>query len=206
MQENYKDGRTIMNIKVTRMVATASNLSIVLLALTATTVLVKNYLLRSPAVNDTATSLAAKAVSAPQNVSQSGADRPRGPIAGTNVALPGFDWSGSNKTVVLALSSKCHFCSESAPFYQRLNDEMAQHRDARLIAVFPQEVGEAKQYLSALGVKIEDVRNATLNSIGVNGTPTLIIIDSKGRIEQSWVGKLSPEREAEVISRVKTSA
>jgi len=108
--------------------------------------------------------------------------------------------------VVLALSSKCHFCSESAPFYQRLNDEVAQLRDARLIAVFPQEVDEAKQYLSALGVKIEDVRNASLNSIGVNGTPTLVIIDSKGRIEQSWVGKLSPEREAEVISRVKTSA
>ena len=108
--------------------------------------------------------------------------------------------------MLLALSSKCHFCSESAPFYQRLNDEMAQHTGARLIAVFPQEVGEGKQYLSALGVKIEDVRNATLNSIGVNGTPTLIIIDSKGRIEQSWVGKLSPEKEAEVISRVKTSA
>ena len=195
-----------MKIKVTRMVATASNLSIVLLALTATTVLVKNYLLRSPAVNDTATSLAAKATSAPQNVSQSGADRTRGPIAGTNVALPGFDWSESDKTVVLALSSKCHFCSESAPFYQRLNDEVAQHTGARLIAVFPQEVGEAKQYLSALGVKIGDVRNATLNSIGVNGTPTLVIIDSKGRVEQSWVGKLSPEREAEVISRVKTSA
>ena len=206
MQENYKDARTIMKIKVTRLVTTASNLSIVLLALTATTVLVKNYLLRSPAVNDTATSLAAKATSAPQNVSQSAADRTRGPIAGTNVALPGFDWSGSNKTVVLALSSKCHFCSESAPFYQRLNDEVAQLRDARLIAVFPQEVDEAKQYLSALGVKIEDVRNASLNSIGVNGTPTLVIIDSKGRIEQSWVGKLSPEREAEVISRVKTSA
>jgi len=56
MQENYKDARTIMKIKVTRLVTTASNLSIVLLALTATTVLVKNYLLRSPAVNDTATS------------------------------------------------------------------------------------------------------------------------------------------------------
>jgi hypothetical protein len=202
MQENYKDARTIMKVKVTRIVATASNLSIVLLALTATTVLVKNYLLRSPAGNDTATSLAAKAANASQNVSQSGADRPRGPIAGTNVALPGFDWSGSNKTVVLALSSKCHFCSESAPFYQRLTNELSQKSDVRLVAIFPQDGGEAKEYLIGLGVRIGEIRQASLNSIEVSGTPTLMIVDSHGTVKQSWVGKLSTEKESEVLVRV----
>ncbi len=104
--------------------------------------------------------------------------------------------------MVLALSNKCHFCTESAPFYQRLSGELTQRENVRLVAVFPQEVSEAQQYLSGLGVQIGDIRKATLNSIGVNGTPTLIIVDSNGKVKQSWVGRLSAERESEVLRHV----
>jgi hypothetical protein len=37
---------------------------------------------------------------------------------GMKISLPGVDWSRSKRTLVFALSTGCHFCSESAPFYQ----------------------------------------------------------------------------------------
>jgi hypothetical protein len=43
-----------------------------------------------------------------------------------------------------------------------------------------------------------------LGEIGVRGTPTLILIDGGGVVKQSWVGRLSADEEAEVLSRLHT--
>jgi thiol-disulfide isomerase/thioredoxin len=129
---------------------------------------------------------------------------PTGPAAGTQISVPGITWSDSEETVVLALSNKCHFCTESAPFYQKLSRELADRQNVRMVAVFPQEVGEGKKYLDGLNVPITQVAQATLDSLGVRGTPTLVIVDKSGTVKQSWVGRLNAERESEVLSRVKT--
>jgi hypothetical protein len=103
------------------------------------------------------------------------------------------------------LQAGCHFCSESAPFYQRLARETAQKSGVHLVAVLPQDVAEGSKYLNSLGVPIEDVRQAQLDALGVSGTPTLILIDGKGVVMKSWVGKLSGDREAEVLDQLHAS-
>ena len=55
-------------------------------------------------------------------------------------------------------------------------------------------------YLSKLNVGIDDVRQAQFSSLGVRGTPTLILVDNNGAAVKSWVGRLPPNGEAEVIS------
>lgn len=129
---------------------------------------------------------------------------PTGPAAGTQISVPGITWSDSEETVVLALSNKCHFCTESAAFYQKLSRELADRQNVRVVAVFPQEVGEGKKYLDGLNVPITQVAQATLDSLGVRGTPTLVIVDKSGTVKQSWVGRLTAERETEVLSRIKS--
>ena len=37
--------------------------------------------------------------------------------AGDKVTLPGFDWTRSERTLVMALSTNCRYCTESAPWY-----------------------------------------------------------------------------------------
>ena len=37
-------------------------------------------------------------------------------IIGSRISLPGLDWARRRATVVLVLSTACHFCTESAPF------------------------------------------------------------------------------------------
>jgi hypothetical protein len=195
--------------RLARGVEIATNLSIILVALIGATVLVKNYLLRpseiaASEVNQAAHNNSQASLSGSQPLPGSNSLRPKtGPAEGTQLSVPGVNWGESRKTVLVALSKGCHFCSESAPFYQQLTRELAERKDVRLIAVFPQEVGEAKKYLEGLGVPIGDVRQASLSTLGVGGTPTLIIVDKSGTVQQSWIGRLSSEREQEVLGRVR---
>src|SRR4051794_5736116 len=63
--------------------------------------------------------------------------KPKQIAVGSKISLPGVDWDKNGKTLVLALQKGCHFCSESAPFYQRLAQASAV-KGIQLIAVLPQ--------------------------------------------------------------------
>ncbi|HKG46115.1 MAG TPA: hypothetical protein VKB02_05280 [Pyrinomonadaceae bacterium] len=190
-----------MNItknKFTRGVEIATNLSIMLVALVGATVLVKNYLLRSPA-----TITATRPPAAADRNASNRRELPSGPAQGTQLSVPGISWADSEETIVLALSDKCKYCTDSAPFYKQLSAESAKRPGVRVVAVFPQDTNAGKKYLDDLGVAVNEVKQATLDSIGVRGTPTLLIVDKSGIVQQSWVGLLKGEREAEVLTRIK---
>lgn len=122
---------------------------------------------------------------------------------GKMISLPEFDATKSGQTLLLALSTTCHFCSESSMFYRRL---MAQ-RDANthIVAVFPQSVDVSKSYLKRLGVSVDEIRQASLDSIGVDGTPTLILVDNRGAVVDLWIGKLNGPNEQKVVDRLQQS-
>lgn len=126
--------------------------------------------------------------------------RKRAPLDVKSVPLD-VNWSERSKTLILALQTSCHFCNESAPFYKRLISS-AEGKNVKLVAVLPSNVEESRDHLNKLGLSSLDVKTASLDSIQVEGTPTLILVDDKGEIIDSWVGKLPPETEAEVIRRV----
>ena len=120
---------------------------------------------------------------------------------GERLTLPDVDWAGNKRTLVLALSNTCHFCTESADFYRKVVQE---HRGkgVQLLAVLPQPEDDARRYLSSLGVEVDGVKQSPLSSIPVSGTPTLILVNGEGAVEEVWVGKLPPEQEREVLARL----
>ncbi len=160
----------------------AANVAIIFVGILLGVVLVKNNLLQSP-----------PAIAAP----------PAAIAQGTKLSLPGVDWKANGRTLVLALSTACHFCTESAPFYQRIVREKPALQNIRLVAVFPQPVEESRKYLSDLGVAVDEVRQARLDSIGVAGTPTLIFADANGAVVASWRGKLPGDKETELLAKLK---
>jgi len=170
-----------------------ANICVVITSVVLCSVLIKKYVLPStkPEVSVEAFQL---------RPSASGASREPSIQAGTKITLPGIDWSKSTQTMVLALSSTCHFCSESGPFYQKLQ----QHKpnSVRLIAVLPQPVEDSRNYLNKLGVSGADVVQSSLAAVGVSGTPTLLLIDNQGSVTDSWVGKLSDSEAAKVIAQI----
>jgi len=125
-------------------------------------------------------------------------------VVGKSVSLAGVDWSKNGKTLVLGLQKGCHFCTESADFYRRLRDEQAKFNGVRFVAVLPQSVDEASAYLLGLGVSVDLVKQSPLDDIGVEGTPTLLLVNDKGVITDSWIGKLRAERETEVLAKLES--
>ena len=120
-------------------------------------------------------------------------------VKGAKVSLVDIDWQGNQKTLLLVLQKGCKFCTESMPFYKTLV-EKAKEKGIKLVAVLPNSSEEGSQYLRENGVEIQEVRQATLNKINVQGTPTLILVDEKGKVSNSWIGKLPSNKEVEVIS------
>lgn len=160
-----------------------ANIAIIVVALLLGGVLVKRYLLPG---NDAA--------------SVRNAD-PRVP-AGTKATLADVDWAKNGQTLLLVLSRDCRYCTESAPFYQRLTRETAGRPGIQLIALFPHEAEQGREYLDKLGVAVNEVRRASLASIGATATPTLILVDSQGVVKNSWVGQLAPPEETEVLNQL----
>jgi peroxiredoxin len=127
---------------------------------------------------------------------------PREPTIGEKVSLQGVDWSSSGRSLVLALSTGCHFCSESAEFYQRLVPS-ALNAGVQVVAVLPQPIPDSRSYLEKLGVPVPKVVQSSLDSVEVSGTPTVLMLDRQGRIQKAWVGKLRPEQEQQVVASLR---
>lgn len=159
-----------------------ADVAIIVVSCLLATVLVKNYLFAKPTLNQSTQPTAS------QN------------LANLSVSSLDINWKQDKQTLILAVSSSCHFCSASAPFYKRLVEN---RKGTRLIAVFPQPVKEGQDYLKQLGVAVDEVRNSDFNDMGVQGTPTLLLVDSAGVLKNFWVGKLSSEQEIDVLNAVR---
>jgi thioredoxin-related protein len=168
---------------LSRRLEVAANVAIIVVAVLVCFVVVKTYLLGGSAK--------------PQQQAQA-------PATGSKISVSDVDWGKNGRTLVLVLQKGCHFCAESAPFYQRLVRDTVGREGPRLVAVLPQQVEEGRQYLNDLGVLIDQVRQAPPNDLGVRGTPTLLLVDSSGAVTDSWVGKLPPDKEDEVLHRLKS--
>jgi hypothetical protein len=160
---------------IVKKIEVAANIAIIAVAVMIGVVLVKKYYIQSKTK-----------------------ELPTVPVR-TKVSLPDVDWSKNSKSLVLALQAGCHYCSESAPFYQRLASE-ASARKIPLFAVLPQTTEEGRAYLNSLKAPIDDVRQASLTSVGVHGTPAILLVDGNGEVKASWLGKLPPDKESEVLN------
>jgi hypothetical protein len=139
---------------------------------------------------------------APRAVFSTPQNQPTVNLVGRNLSLPGVNWNDNGRTLVLALQPGCHFCTSSAPFYKQLVMRQSARPSLTLIAVLPSPVQDSKAYLDSLGVSIEDVRQSPLSSIGVSGTPTLLMVDRAGVVTGVWRGRLDHDHEAEVLAQL----
>jgi hypothetical protein len=102
-----------------------ANLATILVSLLLSAVLIKVFLLPQPGPGS----------------------NPAQARAGMNIkqSLPDVDRAKNRRTLVLAISTQCHFCTESAPFFQRIQKDGP--KDLKMVAVLPQAVDEGRKYL-----------------------------------------------------------
>ncbi len=120
---------------------------------------------------------------------------------GSEFSMLETNWAENKKSLVLVLQKDCHFCSESSPFYKTLSEKNKGDKKIKLIAAFPQSVDEGKKYLSEQGIAVDEVRKISFGN-GIDGTPTLVLVDEKGKVVDSWEGKLTAEEERQVLGKL----
>jgi hypothetical protein len=116
-----------------------------------------------------------------------------GSIAGLKLDAP--------KTVLLAMSAKCHFCATSAPFYRRLNARRAeQHSSTSIIAVLPDTPEEASRFLQSANLDLPTLPGTPLDRLHVFATPTVLLVDRGGKVLDLWIGAATPQKEDQILA------
>ena len=124
------------------------------------------------------------------------------PLVGTRIQLAGVNWKQHDRTLVLAISTQCHFCTASTSFYKSLATQVALHKSDALIAVLPQDAATAGAFLASHNIAPAQIISLDLSELGVTGTPTLLLVNRDGLVTESWVGKLPSALENQVISQL----
>ena len=164
--------------KMAKKIEVAANVAIIIVALAVVSILVKNYMTKRGETRAVIST-------------------------GTKFALKDVSWQGNGKSVVFALSTTCHFCTESAGFYRELVQE-CQKQHVHTVAVLPQAVDEAQSYLKGEGVTVDEVRQGHFPELQINGTPTLLLLDNSGIVKGVWFGKLPADKEKEVLEKLRS--
>ncbi len=110
--------------------------------------------------------------------------------------------TASHETLVLAISARCSFCEASLPFYSRL---ASADTGVKIVAFLPESDAEARGFVKRIGSDLTAVTGQNFRDLRIEGTPTLILLDSKRKVERVWAGKLSSVQEQEVLKTVQHS-
>lgn len=121
-------------------------------------------------------------------------------LVGSRLAISGVRFSETRNSLVIVMSTSCHFCKDSLPFYRRLSEQT--DRPFELVTILPQSVTESSDYLDKAGIKAEKVISANLGPMGIWATPTLLLVDRGGTIKDVWVGRLDQGGERSVLTKL----
>ena len=104
------------------------------------------------------------------------------------------------RTLGLFLHVGCAYCEQSFGFYSRLVRLESSHViSAHVVALFPDQEAAVRTEVAGVIPSARAISDVDLRSLGVSVTPTLVRVDSRGKVLRSWLGLLSPSEEADVI-------
>jgi hypothetical protein len=119
----------------------------------------------------------------------------------TLAPLPGYSWNSYPKTLVIAIRRGCPYCDASMPFYRRLGEqEKTNMIRAHVLVVMPNDASSGGSLLSTNDVEVQAIFGQRLGALKVAGTPTVLLVDSNGHIERTWVGQLPSAAEKDVMN------
>ena len=172
-----------------------ANIAVIVTSVVLCSVLAKKYFL-------TANKQTVAAATTGQSLSAN-APAKSGLQAGMKVSLPGIEWSKSSRTVLLVLSTTCHFCTESVGFYGRMI-KAASQKGLPVVLLFrkSEATRDVDRYVQENGLGYASAIPVDFSNVGIDGTPTLIFYRSKADA-QLFAGKLSTQDEDRVLVAIR---
>jgi hypothetical protein len=118
----------------------------------------------------------------------------------------GLNFARAKRTLLMVVRQDCKFCGESIPFYRRLPRSgpvtLGGTQETQLVVLTEDDLNTARHFVEGNSLMLDAVvaiPPARRSDLRVKGTPTLLLVDSAGTIKKIWIGKLSENREREVI-------
>lgn len=117
--------------------------------------------------------------------------------------IPKVDYHTSKRTLLIALSTKCPYCLESLPFYRTLVETNSHSsNDLRIVALFPEKADEVTEFTKVNGLKIEAVPEVQFAPLSISGTPSIILVNNAGGIDDFWIGKLGSSEAKQLMRSI----
>jgi|EndMetStandDraft_3_1072993.scaffolds.fasta_scaffold03924_10 peroxiredoxin len=116
--------------------------------------------------------------------------------------LPDVKYEEPSATLVAYVRSTCGFCTMSMPFYERLAGE-TQRAGVRFVAVSNESLRSLDNYLKEYRVSVS--RQISFEGVQ-KPTPTLVLVDRKGTIVETWVGKQDADGERQIVQRIRAAS
>ncbi len=129
---------------------------------------------------------------------------PLSPVAKGDILEPvqGLAGSDTGSALLVALSPTCDYCTESFPFFKRLEAHRnLRGAEVRLMAAVnsKEDLARESRLLESSGVSFDDVVVVDFLSIRVPGTPTILHVNGQGEVLGVWLGRLDEASEDEVL-------
>jgi hypothetical protein len=120
---------------------------------------------------------------------------------GSSLAIPGLSLGDTPKTVIIALQAECEYCDASMSFYRDLA-AVSGGRSFQIVAVVPHAAAAGSEMLKAAGVDIPQVVRADFGRLRISATPTVILADRNGTVQNVWIGKLASRTEDLIFAKL----
>jgi len=166
---------------------TVANIAVIIVAILLGYVLIKNFILQ------------------PNRIKVNGQTQDLIKV-GTKLSLTDVNWQQNGRTVLLAIKPDCPYCNASIPFYRKLSQALVTQKSGSLVALFPKTVSDGPSYLNSSGVAVNEVKQVAFDTLGIKGTPTIIIADKDGAVVGFWFGQLTSAKEEEVLRQLLSPA
>jgi len=115
--------------------------------------------------------------------------------------LTNIDYRGNEQTLIIALSTTCPYCGQSLPLYRRILDtQHSAKKPLKVIALFPNSADDVAKYLKENQLTIDTITGVDFSSLHISGTPTMILVNDRGVVNDFWTGRLD-DGEAEQVVR-----
>jgi hypothetical protein len=123
---------------------------------------------------------------------------------GSTLHIPGHQWGTDGKTIVVAVRYGCHYCESSMGFYETLRKTSNASQGNPRVIFIAQEASAFAEKAVPSGTPASQVFGSTVFPDWIRVTPTLLIANREGRVEQGWEGVLSSDQETSLLSNFTT--
>jgi hypothetical protein len=116
-------------------------------------------------------------------------------------SLAGLKHEDGKSSLLLVVRSTCRFCKDSVPFYQALVQQVHDAKaPVQVVGVCLESDKACHDYFAQTGVPVDVTIGAPNGLERIEGTPTIVMLDPRGKVTGTWVGALQEDRQKAVLA------